>query len=108
VADGEALPHDLVQPGWIAAVVADGVIPAWVRESLSRAPFVVVRRARSRADLLPVGVRGRARHERFAGWLPSHAVERRIRPEDLVRDEAWRFTARAAAVPHFALLDRLA
>lgn len=105
---GEALPHDLVEPARIDAVVADHGIPPWVTESLSRAPFVVVRRARNRGDLVPVGVRGRARHERFAAWLSPHAVKTRIRPEDLVRDEAWKYALRAAIVPHFALLDRLA
>jgi phosphoribosyl-dephospho-CoA transferase len=104
----QPLPHDLVELARIDAVTAGPDTPGWVVESLSRAPFAVVRRARSRDGLVPIGVRGAARHQRFAAWLSPSQIKRRIGPEDLARDETWRTTPRAASLPHFALLDRVA
>jgi phosphoribosyl-dephospho-CoA transferase len=104
------LPHDLAElaeRSLISALGPDVALSPWAVRSLIDAPFVVARRARNRGDLLPVGIRGHVRYERLAGWLRPAAVKRRIRPEQLVRDEAWRFTPRAASLPHFALLDRI-
>lgn len=103
-----ALPHDLLEFVPSDAIAADDEIPGWARERLARAPFVVVRRARSREGMLPVGVRGSMRHERFAGWLSPSAVRTRTRPERLVRRAAWRSTPRASSVAHFAALERIA
>jgi phosphoribosyl-dephospho-CoA transferase len=46
-------------------------------------PFVVVRRSRQNAGLIPIGIRGRERHERSAAWIaPQHVIER-ISPESI-------------------------
>ena len=103
-----AFPHDLALLARTVAVMGDGVVPSWVNESLSRAPLVVLRRARGKDGVLPVGVRGPARHERLAGWLAPAALTAWKRPEELARDAAWRSTPRAAEVPHFAFLERIA
>jgi phosphoribosyl-dephospho-CoA transferase len=108
VDDEEARPHDLIEIAPIDGVVGDVAFPPWVLRSLRRAPFVVARRSRRRGGALPVGIRGDARHERFAAFLAASAVVRRLDPETLARDEAWRKTPRAAILPHFALLDRVA
>ena len=68
----------------------EGVVPAWVPESLARVPWVVVRRARTQAGLIPVGVRGSARGERFAAWLAPDAVAARVTPEYLAAARCWR------------------
>jgi phosphoribosyl-dephospho-CoA transferase len=83
-------PHDLLEIASPAALVPDEPCPSWVRTSLERAPFVVVRRARPRGPLVPVGVRGASRGERFGAWLPSGSALRLVRPEDLVASRAWR------------------
>ena len=79
-----SLPHDLLEVAGAGALVCDVEPPAWVTEALREAPFVVVRRAERRGELLPVGVRGRERSARFAAWLPAARVASRTRPEDLV------------------------
>lgn len=86
----ELLPHDLLELASPGALEAGDGRPAWVDGSLARAPFVVVRRARPRGALVPVGVRGASRGERFAAWLPADRALRRLRPEDLAAARAWR------------------
>ena len=66
-------PHDMLRLTSGPELRHEGSVPAWVPESLARVPWVVVRRARPQAGLIPVGVRGRARGERFAAWLAPAA-----------------------------------
>jgi phosphoribosyl-dephospho-CoA transferase len=60
-----------------------------VNPSLARTPVVVVRRAGRRGALVPVGVRGWRRGERFAAWLPEARVLHRLRPEELAVRRGW-------------------
>jgi phosphoribosyl-dephospho-CoA transferase len=82
-----------------------GALPTWVRTALERAPWVVVRRARSRDGLIPVGVRGAARAERFAAWLPPRAVLECLIPPELAARASGQSGARAARVPALAALE---
>ena len=82
-----------------------GFVPAWVPASLARASWVVVRRARTPAGLIPVGVRGRARAERFATLLAPEAIAARVTPEDLAAARGWRQLPRARWVGSLHVLD---
>jgi phosphoribosyl-dephospho-CoA transferase len=95
------LPHDLLEIASPGAIRSIAPRPAWVDRSLERAPFVVVRRARPRGALVPIGVRGASRGERFAAWLPASRAVRRIRPEDLAAEHGWR----ARGVPLLSALS---
>ena len=64
--------------------------PSWSHEALSRAPWVVVRRAPFENELIPVGVRGKNRSERFAAFAHAAAVVQCVSPEDLASCQAWR------------------
>ena len=82
----EARAHDLVRLPDITALWAhDPAAPAWVWRSLRDAPWAVVRRAQAKAGHVAVGVRGRARHERYALDIPGNAVAECVLPEDLRR-----------------------
>ncbi len=85
----DLLPHDLVEIVSPEALVSGAPRPAWLSASLERAPFVVVRRAGRRGALVPVGVRGSSRGERFAAWLPAARTLHRVRPEDLALRRGW-------------------
>jgi phosphoribosyl-dephospho-CoA transferase len=82
-----------------------GFVPAWVPASLARASWVVVRRARTPAGLIPVGVRGRARAERFATLVAPEAIAARVTPEDLAAARGWRQLPRARWVGSLHVLD---
>lgn len=105
VRTGPELPHDLLDVATPTALAWFGPPPGWVRTSLARAPVVVVRRTHRRDGLLPVGVRGASRDERFAAWVAPPGVVRRIRPEDLAVARAWRGGRR---VPQLAALEVVA
>jgi phosphoribosyl-dephospho-CoA transferase len=80
-------PHYLLELGWVALRAEDGSLlqtyPEWVGDNLSQAPFVVVRRAPASEDLVPIGVRGQLREQRFAAFVLSETVWNVITPEDL-------------------------
>ena len=80
-------------------------VPAWVPTSLSRAPWVVVRRARGPAGFIPVGVRGSTRAERFAALLAPDAVAARVTPEDLIAERVWHHVPRARRMGPIRVLD---
>ena len=79
--------------------------PTWVPTSLARAPWVVVRRARGPAGLIPVGVRGSTRAERFAALLAPEAVAARVTPEDLIAERVWHHMPRARRMGPIRVLD---
>jgi phosphoribosyl-dephospho-CoA transferase len=77
------LVHDLLQLSGPADLVCPEPHPPWVEDSLRRAPFVVVRRATPVDGMIPVGVRGSLRNQRFAAHLAPGSVLDRIAPEHL-------------------------
>jgi phosphoribosyl-dephospho-CoA transferase len=83
-------------------------LPQWAEAALARAPWVVVRRSRSRDGLIPVGVRGRDRAERLAAWLRPDAVLEWLTPPDLAARGGWRSSGRGTEVPALASLESVA
>ncbi|MFK4443261.1 phosphoribosyl-dephospho-CoA transferase [Caballeronia udeis] len=96
-------PHDLLRLAPGTPDFPDA--PAWVAASLTRAPFVVVRRAVSVNGLIAVGIRGETRSERFGSWLDPRFVADVLKPESL--GSAKTATIRAN-LPAFALLRAVA
>jgi phosphoribosyl-dephospho-CoA transferase len=86
------------------------VLPAWVEESLERAPWVVVRRALPCEGRVPVGVRGSLREQRFAAWVSVESILEHVTPQALVcRKLLSRVAdrARVASIPALAMLDEV-
>jgi phosphoribosyl-dephospho-CoA transferase len=100
--------HDLIRPREPIALTADGPAPSWVEPALRRAPWVVVRRGYVRDGMMPVGVRGMARHERFAALLAVADIADRLSPEDLTVADHDIEQFRKDAIPALAALDRIA
>lgn len=101
-------PHDLL---WISSpddLVCDAAAPPWVQDVLQDAPVVVVRRSLYSGDLIPVGVRGRARYERYGAFLPISSATRRVTPEQLVAGQAWLTAARNKTIPAIKALKTVA
>jgi len=100
--------HDLIRPLEPIALTADGPAPSWLGPALERAPWVVIRRGPVWDGMVPVGVRGSARHQRFAAFLPVAEVAQRRSPEDLVVSLGAIKQQRRDAVPALAALARVA
>jgi phosphoribosyl-dephospho-CoA transferase len=98
-------PHDLLRLTGTNGLRHEEPAPSWVSASLVRAPWVVVRRARTPTGLIPVGARGHTRSERFAALLAPDAVAARVTPEDLAAARGWRHVTRARSVPSLRVLD---
>jgi phosphoribosyl-dephospho-CoA transferase len=98
-------PHDMLRLTSGAGLRHGESVPAWVPTSLFRAPWVVVRRAREPAGLIPVGVRGSTRAQRFAALLAPDAVAARVTPEDLIAERVWHHMPRARRLGPLRVLD---
>jgi phosphoribosyl-dephospho-CoA transferase len=98
-------PHDLLRIGCAADLRSAHALPAWVHASLERACWVVVRRSLPDEGMVPIGVRGTSREQRFAAYLPIEAILDRVTPEQLVRHGALRGIRRPTDIPAFQGLD---
>lgn len=72
-------PHDLVWGMQSAQLSAQA--PEWARQCLEQGWPVVVRRDNRKPGLLPIGVRGMRRGQRWADWMPVDKVNRCVSPE---------------------------
>ncbi len=100
--------HDLIRLREPIALTADTPVPLWVQRALRRTPWVVVRRGHVRDGMMPVGVRGMNREQRFAAFLAVSEVAARLSPEDLAASPLVIGRERVAAVPALAALARVA
>ncbi len=75
-------PHDLL---WLQAdTTLLDIKESWVAQQWNAQQPVVVRRDVMQQDLIPIGVRGSARHQRAAGWVRREDVMRIDTPEELI------------------------
>ncbi|HYL03093.1 MAG TPA: malonate decarboxylase holo-ACP synthase [Steroidobacteraceae bacterium] len=100
----EATTHALLRIGSADCLENAEAAPGWVSGALRRAPWVVVRRVPRDGDRIPVGVRGAARGERYAGWLPTAAVRECLTPRELAARRGWHAHPRRDAVAALAAL----
>jgi phosphoribosyl-dephospho-CoA transferase len=96
----DCLAHDLLQiSGARDLVCVEKGYPVWAIDALGNAPFVVVRRSNSIDGLVPVGVRGSLREQRFAAYLEVESVLQRIIPDQLTEKQGWFANARTQQIP---------
>ncbi len=100
--------HALLRLSRAHALEWESEPPEWALESLRRAPFVVMRRALPRPEAFPVGIRGAARSQRAAAWVPVGAVQECITPQMLAAQHAWRLRRDFAITPAVAALEEAA
>ena len=62
----------------------DGGVPASVRRELEETNFVVVRRGVVTENWVPIGIRGHQRSQRWAAWYPRYAIQKIVKPMDLL------------------------
>jgi phosphoribosyl-dephospho-CoA transferase len=103
-----ATTHDLIRLREPTALTLEGSVPAWVEPALLRAPWVVVRRGDVRDGMIPVGVRGLARQQRFAAVLAVAEIADRLSPEELTPSRYVIARSRQDEVPALAALARVA
>lgn len=99
--------HDLLRISDPKDLIHVGTGPDWLNDALTDAPWVVARRAPVTGGLVPVGVRGSCRAERFAAFLPASSIIERFGPEDLSSSRAVSARARRDQLPAFSALSRL-
>lgn len=71
--------------------------PQWVKEELSKSPFVVVRRGLAMGQEIPIGVRGMERNQRWSAFCHPKLVTNVLMPRQLLNRAI--ATSRADAIP---------
>jgi len=104
----ELRTHTLLRIAAAEVLQYDTPPPDWVSRALRLAPWVVVRRGTPRDGMIPVGVRGAVRSERYAAWLRSWDVLEAVEPLELAARRAWHAERRCAEVPALAALGPVA
>lgn len=104
---GRAPTHDLIRLREPVALAAHLPMPLWVEPVLRMTPWVVVRRGYFRDGMIPVGVRGSTRAQRFAAFVAVDEIVERLTPEDLTETRFVDFERRDT-VPALAALVRVA
>jgi phosphoribosyl-dephospho-CoA transferase len=106
---GSAAPtHDLIRLRVPIKLAGDTPVPAWVEPALRQIPWVVVRRGHVRDGMIPVGVRGPTRSQRFAALVALAEIADRCSPEDLTVSGRVIEQKRKDVVPALAALDCIA
>ncbi|HWW08267.1 malonate decarboxylase holo-ACP synthase [Collimonas sp.] len=111
VGAGMLCPHDLLWIEDAKALTTLTPLPSWAsadRLLLLRAPVVVRREKVGDPRLVPVGLRGKTRSERFAAYLDRNAVARCIRPEMMVEHAPAHIEEQRSRLPAFEALAVLA
>jgi phosphoribosyl-dephospho-CoA transferase len=98
-------PHDLLRVKDITQLITISTEPEWVKEELTLAPYVVVRRAPIENGKIPVGIRGKSRDQRFAAFLKWNAVAEHVAPEQFVSQKAWKKSPRYHQIHALRVLD---
>ncbi len=98
-------PHDLLWVDAPAALISDTPLPSWASHRWNPGLPVVVRRDHSALGLIPVGIRGKQRHQRVSLWVHPDHVVKSLPPEALVPDmETLKRSPFAATRPVRALI----
>jgi phosphoribosyl-dephospho-CoA transferase len=75
--------HDLLRLSCLELEQGDAVKPEWLDAVLKACPWVVVRRAASHGKRVPVGVRGKERAQRWAGFVNREKIAQIVSPNQL-------------------------
>ncbi len=105
---GSVRTHDLIRLREPIALVMNAPAPPWVEPALTRTPWVVARRGHVHNGMVPVGVRGVTRSQRFAAWVAIAEIAERLSPEDLTDSRYVIERKRKNAVPAMAALAAVA
>jgi phosphoribosyl-dephospho-CoA transferase len=100
--------HDLIRLREPFALKAHAPVPEWVELALRQTPWAVVRRGHIRDGMMPVGVRGPARQQRFGAFLEVVDIADQVMPEELTNPRYVSERKPKAAVQALVALDRVA
>ena len=79
-------PHDMLWTDGFDALIPDDPLPSWVNEQWNASLPLIVRRDHSARGLIPVGIRGKEKHQRAPAWIAPENVSKRLSPETLIMD----------------------
>lgn len=87
----ELAAHDLVSFNNIDDLLSDKPLPEWAWDTLKEGFFGVVRRDwHADKNLVPIGIRGVERGQRFAAWINAQNIKEKITPMSLTDPLQWK------------------
>lgn len=102
-------PNDLLQFTSLQdLVLTENPLPGWAKDSLSETKTVVVRRGLINDNLIPVGIRGYERKQRFACYLSVAAIKKQYHPQYFIQHRSWKSLSEdRQKLPPFQALQKI-
>lgn len=97
-------PHDLLKIKGPESLHEED-LPLWVKRSLLKAPYIVVRRALWVEGKVPVGIRGVKRSQRFPSYISESDILEQITPEQLSHKRVWQRNVRNSNISALRSLE---
>lgn len=103
-------PNDLLQFTSLQDLaLTENPLPSWAKDSLSESKTVVVRRGLIKNELIPVGIRGYERKQRFACYLNIAAIKKQYHPQYFIQHKRWKNLPNdRQKLPPFEALQKIA
>lgn len=80
--------HDIVRFRDVGDITFHGEVPDWVKVRPASRHHAVVRRMKTTTQTVAIGLRGKGRSERIAGFINKEDIEEIITPQSLVSSPA--------------------
>lgn len=104
----EVNPHDLLKINSVADLTSKN-FPNWIKDIFPVSLTVVVRRSPIEDGLVPVGIRGIKREQRFGTFIDEKKILKVITPYDLVKESKWnRLSKERQELPAIKALPKVA
>jgi phosphoribosyl-dephospho-CoA transferase len=97
--------HDLLELDAKRFISSQSSAPQWVKEDLSKRPFVVVHRGPATGQEIPIGVRGTERNQRWAAFCHPKLIKGILTPSQLLSRTIP--ASRADAIPALRAINLL-
>ncbi len=105
----EIYPHDLLTFSHESDFQSTkNPLPDWAKDSLRAAKIVVVRRGAINQDKIPVGLRGKQKSQRLAGFLKKQSIVKYYHPDYFIKQRSWQYLEQSRQeMPAFKALIKI-
>lgn len=80
--------HDILGLKSKQSTCFDIELPQWATEFLEKVPYVVVKRGEEKKGMVPIGIRGVTRQQRFGCYMKQDNILQIYKPSELIEGES--------------------
>ena len=104
--------YDILEVKSTLKTYFDKELPTWATEFVEKVPYVVVKRGEEKTGMVPIGIRGTTRQQRFGCYMRQDNILQIYKPYELIECESncsiWNEVAQLLAIIFETYSDRIA